>query len=181
MNPTSGSANLGCVFRLGPPCLHRTSKIIFGIKPSNIGHVSIETKYFYASYWPDNLTLFNKLNQQPGSMNNIIDIDMKSEGRPPEHVIDLHSLDIDAMNNSLDSFQKNNKYHLIGSNKVFNSGIAHSCSSLAYTLLKDGGIWNFAERPSPILKYVFATPNNVANLVLDAKITQSNSKSRLKP
>lgn len=140
---------------------------------ANIGHVSLETKDFYASLWPEQLTIMNKYKVQNSEQTDI-EIDHASEGRAPDTLIDLETLNVSSMLEELKKFEKQNKYHLIGQNKVFNANNAASCSSLAYSLLVAGGIRNLVPKTFSIRDQILVTPNNLISLVLKAKEKESS-------
>lgn len=137
---------------------------------SNIGHVSIETREIYASLWPEGITIFNKYKPQQGFANNSNpDIDEQQEARPPDYVVDLYTLDVENIKESLDEYIKSGaKYHLIGSNRFIKYLEANSCSGLAYDLLVSGGIKKLVPTPNLVRDYIITTPNNLAQFVLQA-------------
>lgn len=104
----------------------------------NIGHVSLETKDFYASLWPESLTVLNKWKVQDG-LHATLESDLRSEGREPDHEIDFSSLDLDKMQKRLADFTKENQYSMIG-DSIFKPKNSASCSSLAHEVLIAGGI-----------------------------------------
>ncbi len=137
----------------------------------NLGHVSVETRDFYASLWPDGIDVFNKLKPQEGysKTSNPRD-DELAEGKPPDHLVDLHTLDVVAIKEELDRFVgTGSKYHVIGRNRFFRELGANSCSGLAHDLLTKGGIDKLASRTHLIRDFVVTTPNNLISLVLEAK------------
>lgn len=144
---------------------------------ANIGHVSIETKDFYASLWPEQLTIMNKYKIQ-GSEKADIEIDLASEGRPPDYLVDLETLNLSNMQEELKKFEAHNNYHAIGANKVFNANNAASCSSLAYSLLIAGEIRKLVPSTWSIRDYVLVTPNNLVHMVLKAKENELLSQKR---
>lgn len=151
--------------------------LLKGIGPfrtANIGHVALETKHFYASLWPERLTIFNKLKMQDGEYSNIV-IDEQSEARPPDHLVDLKTLNVNAMWRKLEDFKEHNNYHLMGSNWVFNTNTAASCSSLAYDLLIAGGIRKLVPMTVSIRDYIVVTPNNLTEMVLSAKEAEKSA------
>lgn len=135
---------------------------------ANIGHVSLETKDFYASLWPERLTIFNKYKAQDALISDI-ETDLASEGRPPDHLVDLKTLNLADMQKELDRFVQNNQYHLIGGNTVLNANNAASCSSLAHDLLVAGGIRKLVPFTVSIRDCLLVTPNNLTKMVLQAK------------
>ncbi len=139
-------------------------------KVSNVGHVSVETKGFYASLWPSNLTIFNKLKIHDGE-NSTIKQDIVFEGRPPDCMIDFCSLDVLAISKAIEKHvassteKSNGVYHLMGIH-------ANSCSTLAYQLLVAGGIRKLAPFHCKKLDFSIVTPNNLAKMILRAKETE---------
>ncbi len=138
-----------------------------GYKEGNIGHVSVETGEFYASFWPRYLTFFNKLYIQEGEHSNISE-DYRSEKRIHTHLIDLETLDISSMASELKKFKATNQYWLFGPSTIMANNAA-SCSGLAYALLKAGGIGKLVSPGFTVRDQLIATPNNLSKLVLLAK------------
>lgn len=136
----------------------------------NIGHVSLETKDFYASLWPTQLTIFNKYKIQDGQQSTLIR-DLKLEDKDPDHLIDFKTLDLSCILEKMQEFEKNNKYHLIGKIEVFDKkNYGYNCSSFAYSLLKAGGINKFLSSSTAILQnYILVTPNGLAKVLIQAK------------
>src|SRR3989338_5289952 len=87
----------------------------------NIGHVSIETRELYASLWPDGIDLLNKLKPQTGdAQSSSPKKDEQAEGRPPDILVDLQTLDVEKIQAELVKFvSAGSTYHIIGSNKFF--------------------------------------------------------------
>ncbi len=145
--------------------------LLKGIGPlrrANIGHVSLETRDFYASLWPEQLTVLNKHKIQDG-VSSDLEADLASEGRAPDHLVDMETLNLTNMLIELEKFESQNKYHLVGGNKVFNANNAASCSSLAYSLLIAGGIRKLVSPNFSIRDKILVTPNNLADMILEAK------------
>ncbi len=131
----------------------------------NVGHVSLETPQIYASLWPENLTIVNKLATQDAMVESSPFIDEKSEGRPADVKVDLSSLDFNRMEEELNLFLKTRKYHVAGSSIIFPLHKAENCSSLAYRLVKAGGIQRLVPKKPPLI----ITPNFFADLILKAE------------
>jgi hypothetical protein len=146
-----------------------------GYKEGNIGHVSVETREFYASFWPRYLTFFNKLYIQDGEHNDISE-DYRSEKRIHTHLVDLETLDVDAMVKELEKFKANNQYWLFGPSSIMNANSTASCSGLAHALLKAGGIGKLVTPGLTIRDKIVVTPNNLSRLVLLAKKKEESSK-----
>lgn len=136
----------------------------------NIGHVSLETKDFYASLWPTQLTLFNKYKIQDGKQETLMR-DLQLEDKDPDHLLDFKTLDLSGILEKMQAFEKNNKYHLIGKVEIFNKeNYGYNCSSLAYSLLKAGGINKLLTSSTAILQnYILVTPNGLAKILIQAK------------
>ncbi len=151
-----------------------------GIQSSNLVHVSLETKELYASLWPEGITLFNKYKPQQGSANSSNPaLDEQSEGRPPDYLVDLHTLDVENIEKKLDEYLKfGSPYHVFGSNRFLKNLRANSCSGLAYDLLISGGIKNLLPTTHFVRDYIITTPNNLAQLVLEA---HANEQAMMKP
>ena len=137
-------------------------------REGNIGHVSVETKSFYASLWPEQLTIFNKYKIQAGESNQLSD-DLHSEGRNPDHLLDFETLDLTGISKELEKFESASKYQLIGGNKVFHKDGAYNCSSFGYALLLAGGLKKYLPGSYFIQDYLIVTPNNLAEILIQAK------------
>ncbi len=118
----------------------------------SVGHVSIETPNHYMSLWPSRegkekgFGLFQPI---PHEFNNSYQADLKDEdNRPPEVTICLYSLNINRIEEKFNEFAGTENiqgtlqgWTLIGGNRLINENSGQSCSSLAYELLKAGGIY----------------------------------------
>ena len=137
----------------------------------NIGHVSIETSEIYASLWPEGLNIFNKKKPMAGDALSSTPLsDELSEGRPPDIMVDLHTLNVQNINNELTKFNESgNSYHLVGSNYLMKYLGTNNCTGLAVDLLERGGIQQLISRRHFVREYIIATPNNVVELVLEAQ------------
>ena len=149
------------------------TSLISSLKPGrqpNIGHVSIETRDLYASLWPEGINLFNKLKPQIGdAQTSSPSHDEKAEGRPPDVLVDLHTLNVPQIQQALvQCVDSGSTYHLIGSNRFFKSLSANSCSGLAFDLLHKGGIQKLVTKSHFLRDYIITTPNNLVTLVLEA-------------
>lgn len=131
---------------------NRNNRVIIRIWASkrnrgeNVGHISIQTPNRYMSLWPNNKDqgLGVLLPIQPEFKVNA-DADIEEEGRVPEKLYCLYSLDVTAMEAQFDVIKSNQSFKgwvLIGDNLLLNKGNAHSCSSLAYKVLLAGDIYS---------------------------------------
>jgi hypothetical protein len=186
--PLSGNSNLTRVrvwnsvyvandgtFRYSP-VPYSILKLKTGFKDSNIGHVSVETGQFYASFWPKLLTFQNKLYVQDGKHSDIVS-DLRSEERNPDYLVDLETLDINAMKSELEKFKASNRYWLFGPSSFMVKDKAASCSGLAHALLIAGGIGKLVPPGLTIRDWIIVTPNNLCRLVILAKQKEQELKS----
>jgi hypothetical protein len=136
----------------------------------NIGHVSLETKDFYASLWPTQLTVFNKYKIQDGKQSTLIR-DLELEDKDPDHLLDFKTLDLSGILKEMQEFEKKNKHHLIGKVETFNKEHhGYNCSGFAYSLLKAGGINKLLTSSAVFLNnYILVTPNGLAKVLIQAK------------
>ncbi|MBY0544283.1 MAG: hypothetical protein K2Q14_01910 [Gammaproteobacteria bacterium] len=109
-----------------------------------VGHISLETPdQRYVSLWPQDAASAREaiLSSVPSHLHTFEE-DCEDEGRVPEVVICLYTLDIEAIQNTFREIATNlNGWTLLGGNQLFSKDDqAHSCSSLAYRLLKAGHI-----------------------------------------
>lgn len=152
---------------------------------ANIGHVSVETHEIYSSLWPEEFSYDNKYKPQPGQANNSTPAkDENAENRSPDYVIDLYTLDVDNINKKFYEYLETGaayRYHIIGSNYFFNHYGANSCCGLAYDLLVSGGIKKLIPTNQFIRDYIITTPNNLAQLVLEAHSNEQAMLNSVKP
>lgn len=66
-------------------------------------------------------------------------------------------------------------YHLFGSNRLFKSLRANSCSGLAFDLVHKGGIQKLISKRHFIRDYIITTPNNLVELVLEAQAAEAKT------
>ncbi len=82
----------------------------------------------------------------------------------------------------MDDFLKSGSiYHLIGSNRFFKYLGANSCGGLAYDLLISGGINKLLSTTHFVRDYIVTTPNNLAQLVLEAHANEQLILRKDKP
>lgn len=123
-----------------------------------VGHISIQTPNKNMSLWPENppqthFEEFFGIQQKDFVLTPEQDVKYESEWdnkgniiklQPPSTIICLYSLDVKAIEarfNEIHSDPEFKGWTLLGNNLLLNKGKAHSCASLAYTLLKAGGIY----------------------------------------
>jgi hypothetical protein len=144
----------------------------------DVGHISLETinPANYMSLWPKDQVHFERRGMKlPVAPEFMVDYnaDLAAEARPPEVIICLYNLKPFAMHEKFHDIKSDPKFQgwaLIGKNLLLNGGTAHSCASLAYDLLKAGGIYNeinssFSSRFSSIV-----TPDQLVNATKAAKV-----------
>jgi len=145
----------------------------------DVGHVSLgigKDEETYVSFWPTDAGkatasgLFN-----PIGFENKVDYlaDLSAEGRMPEFTIKLYSLHSVAMVLCFnEEIKKTKGWALMGANVLLNRSSGHSCASMAYTVLKAGGIYELI--PSRYSSTVSSAPSPDAllNVVMQAKRTE---------
>ena len=145
----------------------------------NVGHVSLgigENEETYVSFWP---TTAGKASNsrapglfKPIESENKVDFaaDLQAEARPPEFTFKLFSLNITAMKDCFErEISKTEGWSLVGSNLLLNQGSGHSCASMAYEVLKAGGIYDLL--PSRLSSNLSSapSPDALARAVIEAK------------
>ena len=111
-----------------------------------------------------------KAKPQDGSLDSSVIIDERSEGRPPDLVIDFKTLDTSQIIKDVHSFKNaGSKYHLFGANRFFKNAEAHNCSGLAHKLLFNAGLKNFSIPKNYVRDYMLVTPNNLISYLESAK------------
>lgn len=135
----------------------------------NVGHVSIETKHLYASFWP-NGEILGKLDSTPGVLLRAVEVDVRAERRNPDCVVELFTLNTEALESEFRKFTRSKlMWTISGANKWLNKNEAESCSGLAYRLLVSAGIKELVPDIHLIRDVIVATPNNLAELILEAE------------
>lgn len=145
------------------------------IKITNIGHTSVETKDIYASLWPQSaINTINKFQIYPGIATKQTPItDEEEEKRPPDHLIDLYTLNIEDIKKAMENYiTLKCNYHIVGRNRIFNRSQANNCCGLSYDLLVSGGIMNLVSKNNFIREHVIVTPGNLAQLVMEAQLNE---------
>jgi len=154
-----------------------TSQLNQQYRGENVGHVSIETisPASYMSLWPSRRGktqgrgLFKPIEHQ---LMPDYSADEKAEGRAPEVTLCFYSLNTGNIETSFQSVSNDPDFQgwaLIGNNRLVNQGNAHSCASLAYHLLKAGGIYDlvaslFSSKFSSVV-----SPDDLLTAVTSAK------------
>jgi len=149
----------------------------------NVGHISLaigENEDTYVSFWPTAAGKANTKSPAPGFFKPIdserkIDFqaDLAAEERPPELTFALYSLNAVTMREKFDDeTSKEPGWALIGSNMLLNQNSAHSCASMAYEVLKAGGIYDLL--PSKFSSNLSSapSPDALARAVIHAKKTE---------
>lgn len=116
----------------------------------NVGHVSIETTKpeGYMSLWPEGLPHDKKIkaifeNRESHYMSSYQDDFKAEEERKPELTYCFYTMNAYKISDEFKKIQKNNKgWTLLGNNIFIHQGNSHSCATMAYELLKAGGIYD---------------------------------------
>lgn len=143
---------------------------------SRIGHVSMETRSMYASWWPnpqddEQVEKFNVVHAQ----NSTYAEDVYNEGSAPDLRVCFYSLNVVEIEDCFNKIESNPDfgYVLSGDKKVarlLNDERGQSCCGLAYELLMAGGISAHNSIHKDLkLKWVIVTPDNFANFIKNAK------------
>lgn len=151
---------------------------------ANVGHISIETPNAYMSLWPDDPRKDKELSKETRNLGLLAainkefkqdaDEDYLAEGRVAEKIICLYSLDIQAIEARFKEIYSDPNFRgwtLLGNNILLNRGNAHSCASLAYTLLKAGGIYELISSFNSSYGSISsaASPDALAGISIKAK------------
>ncbi len=134
----------------------------------NVGHVSIQMPFNYISLWPANYSagpIKKFFETRPPHLLMSVDGDLRLEGRPAEITICLYKLNVEKMQDKFNEIKKKlNGWTLFGPNRLLNDGTSHSCSSLAFTILKAGDL--------PLDYLIFsssASPDKIGEVMIAAK------------
>ncbi len=107
--------------------------------------------------------------------------DETAEGRSPDCVVDLQSLNTNKIKLKVDEYIKSGStYHLIGRNRFFKKLGTNSCSGLAYDLLIHGGIKKFIDSRHFVTDNIVVTPNNLVLFVQEAAKNEKNKQKKVK-
>ena len=157
----------------------------------NVGHVSIETVSppGYMSLWPSeagkasNMGFFQPIQHE---FKPDYDADYEAEGRrKPEVTVVLYNLNPGKIyaefQNVVDHFEslkevgKSSGWVLIGGNQLINGKSGESCSSLAWRLLKAGGIYDEISSSYSSTNSVVVSPDGLVNVLKSAKVYEQES------
>lgn len=151
----------------------------------NVGHVSIETvtPEGYMSLWPSQAGKasgagFWKPIDPDFKGNFQEDFDAEGE-RDPEVTICLYNLDAENIKEKFETIKEGIEarqargekagWVLIGGNKLINNNSGESCASLAWKLLKAGGIYDEISSSWSSKFSSVVTPDNLSKAVISAK------------
>ena len=149
----------------------------------SVGHISIETPSAYVSLWPDDPRKDKERSTDSRNLGVLgsvqhdfvksADDDIRNEdNRPPEKIYCLYTLDVSAIEARFNKISTDSDFKgwtLLGDNLLINRGNAHSCASLAYTLLKAGGLYQIISRLHSSRVSSVVTPDQLAEVVKKAK------------
>lgn len=162
-----------------------------------VGHVSIETKDFYRSFWPNNRVAaegktalfaggtevvmggyFAKSYEEDTRLNH----DKDKNPRNADFKIILYSLDVEHMKKAFDKFETREGFYtwsLAGrglmSRVLFRRNDGDSCASFVYDLLHHGGLFKKLSCNIDLARDIFvANPNNMLKMVVNAKYDELN-------
>jgi hypothetical protein len=153
----------------------------------NVGHISVEALDTYMSLWParrrpTNDTREGKISsklkkifeERPPHYMCKYKEDRDAEDRDPEYVFCLYSLDQEAIIGEFDKLKRNIQgWTLLGGNILINSGASESCATLAYKLLKAGGIYNLISASFSSENSVVTNPDSLSRASIAAKEYES--------
>jgi len=142
----------------------------------DVGHISLDVGGVYMSFWPAvPANPKNSIFGAPAEFKGSYEEDLKEEGREPEITLCLYSLNVAAMRTEfreIHSKVKSGKYKgwtVVGNSLLNGYGGGHSCSSLAYEVLKAGQIYDLiTSRFSSSLSSA-PSPDGLARAVFAAK------------
>jgi hypothetical protein len=153
-----------------------TSKFNKSTPGHGVGHVSIETSdpESYMSLWPngrpDEKMIVSLFEKRPAHYMSSYQDDLDAEQREPELVYCLYRLDIYKILEKFENIQgKNEGWTLFGNNILIHGGGSHSCSSMAYALLKSGGIYDKISSGYSSQYASVVSPDNLVDAVKAAK------------
>lgn len=154
------------IIRIWDSNLKEVAKNKVSIEDRQVGHISIQTPNCYMSLWPKDITnsdaheiygvhapdfidspdtdIIYETNASPY----VSEDNIPAKPNLPT-VICLYSLNVDAIEARFKAIKEDPDFAgwtLIGNNRLVNKGNAHSCASLAYTLLVAGGIYELISR-----------------------------------
>ena len=163
-----------------------TSKNNVSIPGQFTGHISLEIDTDpalkrYVSFWPADGEQDAAKDSgffKPVPSENKVDLaaDVEAEGRHPEYTAVLYSLNTLEMNKKYDAELTNKKGWAGVGNSLLSLKTAHSCASMAYTVLIAGGIKNLLAITTPSHSRLssITTPDKLAEAVQEAKRAELN-------
>lgn len=141
-------------------------------KGENVGHISLQTPNRYMSLWPTSLGkqqglgIFKPINHE---LKDDYQADLDEERRDPEVTICLYTLDHSRMEEYYDTAACQLKGWALIGRKLVNQNSAASCSSLAYDVLKAGGIYDMISALHSSRFSSVVTPDDLATVIKAAK------------
>jgi|GEM_PF-4703649 len=165
------------------------------IEGRNPGHVSIETKEFYSSFWPEKgdirIVKLESLSDVVPMVSSLFAVapgrffsDLRkdelaeafSSGLPQgvqkksDVEVILHTLDVNAMKQAFEKFQADIPGWTTVGDSIINRKAGQSCSSLAFNLLMAGGIQKLVGWYDT--QIMFVAPSHIATLAIKAKAAE---------
>ncbi len=194
--------NNACIIRVWVPRdtdgTHVGSGTSTFVTTERIGHVSLETKNQYLSFWPNwdegtaiklRPETIKKLKEKmlphkagiiysgTGQFLPCFDADFSAEGEVlPDYTIVLYSLDVTKIEAYIAKLKsdKNVNWGLTGRSlfRLYNSS-CNNCAGVVYDTLKEGGLFKKLDVNRDVSRdYVVCNPNNVLKLVMIAKLDE---------
>jgi hypothetical protein len=143
------------------------------LRGEDVGHISIETSDSYMSLWPKGRpsgiaqAFFQK--RPPHYMSSYKD-DLEAEGRSPELIICLYSLNGEEIEEEFTRIKdKIDGWALFGGNALIDRNGAESCVTLAYKLLKKGGLYELISSGNSSRFASVISPDNLSDAIVKAK------------
>lgn len=146
-----------------------------------VGHVSVETDNFYASWWPkpqsnedaERIGVFNCV----AAVNSTYKADCISENSDPETKVCLYSLDAEKIEACFKNVEEADYGYVLAGDKTttrwLNNEKGQSCSGLAYEILLAGGLSKLMSSGRDFkARFLVSTPDNLATLLEGAKVKE---------
>ncbi len=149
--------------------------IMYKNQNASVGHIALQPSDGYGprvSYWPSRSP--HKKEPVPGRHHPTIEVDIRSEdGRHPDRVIRLYSLDLDKFKEAVHQVNNRTDYWMIKGTKSTNDLEMHNCSSFALEVLYFIGLGRLNPDVSKLRGSKMPIhPNSIERCLLKAKASE---------
>ena len=151
----------------------------------DVGHASIQIGNDYISLWPKGNPsgVFKQFFENREKYFITYEKDLwLEENNKPSFIVCLYLLDMSAIKQKAEELKDNvEHWTLFGNNcLLLKDDKTHSCSSIVYELLKEGGIYNFVASKFSAHYSSVVSPDNLISILKEAKKYEINKCPKIK-